>query len=276
MAHDAADGPVIRVQGLSKTYKVVGAAPTRAVDDVSFEVQRGECLGLVGESGSGKSTIAKIMVGLEHADGGEIDVCGRPRTKRASHAERLRRARELQMVFQDPMQSLDPRQSASACVLEVLRLHFNDRGQTALQARADELMDHVGLSERQRHAMPTNLSGGQRQRVAIARALAAEPEAIVLDEAVSALDVSIQAQILNLLADLQRDIGVAYLFISHDLSVMRQSCQRLIVLRRGEIVEGGDTDTVLDAPQHSYTQMLRAAAPSPGWTPQRRPASANT
>ena len=262
--------PLVRVEGLRKTYPVGRGVPELvAVDDVSLNVARGECLGIVGESGSGKSTIAKLLTGIEIPDAGTITVDGRLRTGPARSARlRRARAREIQMVFQDPFTSLDPRQSAHSVVHEALRLQFAGHDRRRLDEEAAGILDSVGLDERQRHALPGALSGGQRQRIGIARALAARPAVIILDEAVSGLDVSIQAQILNLLADLRADTGVSYIFISHDLSVIRQLADRVIVLRRGAVVERGRTDEVLDDPRPRYTRMLRAAAPRPGWRPQ--------
>jgi ABC-type glutathione transport system ATPase component len=174
----------------------------------------------------------------------------------------------VQIVFQDPYTSLDPRQSATDAIDEVLRLHHGwpaDRR----RARAAELAELVGLDERQRHTLPRALSGGQRQRVAIARALAAEPRILILDESVAALDVSIQAQVLNLLADIRDATGVSYVLISHDLAVVRQLTEQAIVLRHGRIVERGPTGQVLDDPRHEYTRRLRASVPRPGWKPGR-------
>lgn len=269
---------VVDVDGLRKTFHLSSRAKDFvAVDDVSFTVGRGECLGLVGESGSGKTTIAKLLLGIEEPDVGRIVISGRERTGRArSNREKRLRARELQIVFQDPFSSLDPRQSAVQVVNEVLRLHFPHRSAAERRGRTTEILESVGLTTRQQVALPSNLSGGQLQRIGIARALAAEPSAIVLDEAVSGLDVSIQAQVLNLLADLQEETKVAYIFISHDLSVIRQLADQVIVLRRGQIVESGRTDDVFDDPQHSYTQMLRAAAPRPGWKPTPRHVSGDS
>ena len=227
-----------------------------AVDDVSFRVPEAGSLAIVGESGSGKTTIARMIVGLERPSGGSIAACGQDRSRAArSLADRRRRGREVQIVFQDPYTSLDPRQTAEGAIDEVLRLHHGwpaDRR----RARVAELIGLVGLDERQSRALPRALSGGQRQRVAIARALAAEPRILILDESVAALDVSIQAQVLNLLADIRDETGVSFVLISHDLAVVRQLTDATIVLRRGQVVEQGPTARVLDDPQAPYTQLL--------------------
>ncbi|MEY9969230.1 oligopeptide transport system ATP-binding protein [Streptacidiphilus sp. MAP12-16] len=275
MNHDAAPAAV-SVAALGKVFRVPdgkgGHTRHTAVDDVGFTVAAGGSLGIVGESGSGKTTIARMLVGLERPSSGSIAILGRDRTAPARRsAERDRRARELQIVFQDPYTSLDPSQSARSAVDEVLRHHGRTTGEQR-SARLSELMDQVGLTERQANARPRDLSGGQRQRVAIARALAAEPGVLILDEAVSALDVSIQAQILNLLADIRAATGIAYLLISHDLAVVRQLCDTVLVLRRGRVVEQGPCDRVLDAPAADYTRALRAAVPVPGWQPGHAPA----
>ena len=246
-----------------------------AVDDVSFRVPEAGSLAIVGESGSGKTTIARMIVGLERPSGGSIAACGQDRSRPArSRADRRRRGREVQIVFQDPYTSLDPRQTAEGAIDEVLRLH---QGWPAgrRRARVAELIGLVGLDERQSRALPRALSGGQRQRVAIARALAAEPRILILDESVAALDVSIQAQVLNLLADIRDETGVSYILISHDLAVVRQLTDATIVLRRGQVVEHGPTARVLDDPQHAYTQLLRDCVPRPGWKPTRQLAQAS-
>jgi ABC-type glutathione transport system ATPase component len=246
-----------------------------AVDDVSFRVPEAGSVAIVGESGSGKTTIARMIVGLERPSGGSISACGQDRSRPArSPADRRRRGREVQIVFQDPYTSLDPRQSAEGAIDEVLRLHHGwpaDRR----RARVAELTGLVGLDERQSRALPRALSGGQRQRVAIARALAAEPRILILDESVAALDVSIQAQVLNLLADIRDETGVSYVLISHDLAVVRQLTDTTIVLRRGQVVERGPTGEVLDNPQHAYTRLLRDCVPRPGWKPSRQLAQAS-
>lgn len=257
---------LLAVEALRKEF---GSAV--AVDDVSFAVEPGASLAIVGESGSGKSTCARMVVGLERPTAGRIAVDGDTWSVagRVSRRERLRRGRKVQMVFQDPYLSLDRRQTVRACLAECLDLHFDlDRG--AREARIRQLLDQVGLDERQARALPRALSGGQRQRVAIARALAAEPRLLILDEAVAALDVSIQAQVLNVLADIRAATGIAFLFISHDLAVVRQVCDEVLVLHRGRVVERGDVDAVLEAPRDPYTRRLIDSVPRPGWTPRRR------
>ncbi|MFF4849323.1 ABC transporter ATP-binding protein [Streptomyces sp. NPDC001194] len=252
---------VLEAVGLRRAY-----GPVQAVDDVSFRLAEGGSLGIVGESGSGKTTTARIVVGLEHADGGRILVHGRDRGDRArGRARRLARAREVQMVFQDPFLSLDPRTTVGGALRETLRLHFPgaDHGR-----RVAELLDQVGLGAREADALPRQLSGGQRQRVAIARALAVEPAVLVLDEAVAALDVSVQAQILNLLADIREQSRIGYLFITHDLGVVRCVTDDVVVMRHGRIVEAGPTAQVLAAPEHPYTRLLLESVPRPGWDPQ--------
>ncbi|MEP6815162.1 MAG: ATP-binding cassette domain-containing protein, partial [Marmoricola sp.] len=240
-----------------------------AVDDMSFDLQPGRSLAIVGESGSGKTTVARMIVGLERPTAGEIVACGRDRS-RPTRRGRIRklRGREVQIVFQDPYSSLDPRQCGARLLDEVLRLH-QDHDAPARRRIVAELADLVGLDQRQINALPRALSGGQRQRVAIARALAAEPRVLILDESVAALDVSIQAQVLNLLADIRDERQISYILISHDLAVVRQLTEDAVVMQQGRVVERGATGQVLDSPQHPYTQMLRASVPGPGWKPAR-------
>jgi oligopeptide transport system ATP-binding protein len=256
---------VLEATGLRKEF-----GSLTAVDDVSFAIPPGRSLAIVGESGSGKTTVARMLVGLERPTRGTITACGRDRSRPARSArDRRRRGSEIQIVFQDPYTSLDPRQTAEHAIGEVLRLHHGwpaDRR----RARIDELTELVGLDSRQARALPRTLSGGQRQRVAIARALAAEPQVLILDESVAALDVSIQAQVLNLLADIRDETAVSYILISHDLAVVRQLTDDAIVMHRGQLVERGLTEQILDDPKHPYTQRLRASVPRPGWKPARR------
>jgi ABC-type glutathione transport system ATPase component len=261
--------PVLTVEGLRKEF-----GSTVAVDDVSFSLPEGGSLAIVGESGSGKTTIARMIVGLERPSAGTIRACGQDRSTPArTTRDRRRRGREVQIVFQDPYTSLDPRQTVEQTIDEVLRLHHGWPAERR-RKRISELAELVGLDSRQVRALPRALSGGQRQRVAIARALAAEPRVLILDESVAALDVSIQAQVLNLLADIHDETDVSYLCISHDLAVVRQLTQETLVMWRGKIVERGPTARVLDDPNHEYTQRLRASVPRPGWKPPMRSRSA--
>ncbi|WP_309128254.1 ABC transporter ATP-binding protein [Microbacterium sp.] len=262
---------LVEVENLHRVFRMGrGADDVTAVNRASFHIDAGEALGLVGESGSGKSTIARILVGLERADSGAVRIDGVDRL-RPVHGRRARlaRAQAAQMVFQDPNGSLDRRLSVTESLQRVLLLHRRVSGRVAARSEALALLDRVRLSERHAEAKPHELSGGQRQRVAIARALAVSPKLVVLDEAVSALDVSVQAQVLDLLGEIQRESGVGYLFVSHDLAVVQEICQRVIVLFRGGIVERGQTRKVLDAPDHPYTQLLLASTPGPDWKPER-------
>jgi oligopeptide transport system ATP-binding protein len=264
--------PILWANGLRKEF-----GETVAVDEVDLTVAAGGSLAIVGESGSGKTTVARMLVGLIAPTAGTIVACGRDRSTPArSAAERRRRGAEVQIVFQDPYSSLNPRHSAERVLDEVLRLHHRGADAAQRRARVAELGDLVGLDRRMMQAMPRALSGGQRQRIAIARALAAEPRLVILDEAVAALDVSIQAQILNLLADIRDETGVSYILISHDLAVVRQITEEAIVMQRGRVVEAGRTEALLDDPQDPYTKLLRESVPRPGWKPVRRRRAATT
>lgn len=259
----------ISVLGLNKAFHGKRSAPAVvALDDVSLEVPSGSCLAVVGESGSGKTTLARVIVGLETADSGTVAVNGTPVAPRARRAELRRRASRIQLVFQDPQGSLNRRLAVRTAVDEVIKAHTTLRARERRE-RCAELFEQVGLERHHLDARPDELSGGQRQRVAIARALAAEPSVIVFDESVAALDVTVQAQILTLLAELRAAKGLTYLFITHDLSVVQMIADQVVVMRRGVIVERGATSEVLRAPQHPYTQLLLACAPRPGWKPQR-------
>ncbi|WP_136658982.1 oligopeptide/dipeptide ABC transporter ATP-binding protein [Nitratireductor sp. XY-223] len=231
-----------------------------AVNDVTFEIRKGETFALVGESGSGKSTIAKLIVGLIRPSGGQISFDGKNVATQGSSSMRQLRSR-FQMIFQDPFASLNPRWRVKDIIAEPIRT-FGLEGEAARwQTRVDELLETVGLSSGDGAKYPHEFSGGQRQRIAIARALSAQPEFIVCDEPTSALDVSVQAQILNLMRDLQDEFGLTYLFISHDLSVVRHMATRIGVLYLGRLVEVAEGKTLFKDPQHPYTKMLLDAVP---------------
>lgn len=263
---------VLQVDHLFKTFddrgRIRGSrkAKTNAVDDVSFTVDAGESLGIVGESGSGKTTVARILVGLELQDSGTVTVNGHELARSQSSRARLRRAKDIQLVFQDPYSTLDPRLTPLECVEAALKV-VQGGTRRDRQKRAKDLLEQVGLGSREGTLRPRFLSGGQRQRVAIARALAADPAVLVMDEPVAALDVSIQAQILQLLDSIRRESGTAYVFISHDLAVVRQITDRTMVMHRGRTVEADDTAKLLADPQHPYTRLLLASVPSPDWNP---------
>lgn len=259
---------ILTVEHVTKVFGHSGSEH-KVVDDLSFQLHEGESLAIVGESGSGKTTTARIVAGLETATAGTVDVDGLDVTGGTRSAHRRRVARIVQMVFQDPFGSLDPRQKVGKGLEELLTIHFGLSG-SDLSERVSELLDQVGLDDGHAAHLPRTLSGGQRQRVAIARALALEPKILILDEAVSALDVSVQAQVLNLLVDIRQSTRISYLFVSHDLGVVRQVTDNCIVLSCGRLVESGPTAEVLDAPSEPYTRALIEAVPKPGWRPRRR------
>ncbi len=267
---------VIEATGLTKVFTAGrGGAATRALDDVSFSLDAGRCLAVVGESGSGKTTLARIVVGLEKASAGRVEVAGRPVGHQASRRERRRRARDVQMVFQDPNGSLNRRRPVGSSIDEVLRFHHGlDREESRVEVA--RLLESVGLDPRHAKSRPAELSGGQRQRVAIARAVAARPRILVLDESVAALDVSVQAQVLNLLADLRAELDLSYLFITHDLAVVRHVADEVLVMRHGTVVERGSADDILDRPGADYTRRLLASVPRRGWRPVRQLAGGTT
>ena len=246
------------VENLAKHF-VLGRRLLRAVDGVSFELRRGETLGLVGESGCGKSTVARTVVGLLPATAGSVRFEGTELT-RLSRREWRPYRRRIQMIFQDPYASLDPRQTVASILAEPLVIHRIGRPR-ARRLRVVQLLEAVGLDPRHVYRYPHEFSGGQRQRIGIARALALEPDVIVCDEPVSALDVSIQSQIVNLLAELQERFDLAYLFIAHDLALVRHICRRVAVMYLGRIVESAEREELFARPAHPYTRALLSAVP---------------
>lgn len=261
---DSAQTPLLEVRDLVVRYGKKGAP---AVEDVSFTIARGETLGLVGESGSGKTTIGRAILGLQPVSGGQILFEGRDIT-RASVAERRALQGDLRAVFQDPFSSLNPRRPIGDALTEPLRVAGVARAER--DRRASEVLAAVGLPAGSTDRYPRQFSGGQRQRIAIARALVTDPRLVVCDEAVSALDLSTQAQVLNLLAELRAGADLGYLFIAHDMAVVEFLAQRVVVLNRGRIVEQGLTTEVLRNPQAHYTRVLMAASPVPDPDEQAR------
>ncbi|MBA2627418.1 MAG: dipeptide ABC transporter ATP-binding protein [Gemmatimonadales bacterium] len=264
--------PLLRVTDLVKHYRAGGlfagkAPPVRAVEGVSFEIARGETLGLVGESGCGKSSVGRTILRLQPPTAGRAEFEGQDIFALGREPLRALR-RRMQIIFQDPYSSLNPRMTVGAAIAEGIEIH-RLVPRAGIRARVEALLQEVGLDPSYARRYPHEFSGGQRQRIGIARALAVEPAFIVCDEPVSALDVSVQAQVLNLLADLQRQRGLSYLFIAHDLAVVRQIAQRVAVMYLGHIVETAATEALLADPRHPYTQALLSAVPEPDPSAQR-------
>ena len=263
---------LVKVEGLAKTFdvsapwlnRVVERKPRQfvhAVDDVSFEIQRGRTLALVGESGCGKSTVARLLVGLYSPTRGQVVFDGQPTSAMAAGPELRQLRRRMQMIFQDPYASLNPRWKVLDIIGEPLREHGLIDNQDALRGRVGELLQSVGLAAVDGEKFPHQFSGGQRQRISIARALATQPEFLVCDEPTSALDVSVQAQVLNIMKDLQRSRGLTYLFISHNLAVVRHISDDVGVMYLGRLVEVADKRELFSNPRHPYTRMLLDAIP---------------
>jgi len=262
MTASSPDAPLLRVDHVDVEFPVRGfrKPPFRALRDVSLDIAPGECLGLVGESGSGKTTLGRAILGLVPVSTGTIDFDGR-RLSGMPARERRALSSDIQVVFQDPYTSLNPSMTVESILAEPLQV-TGTSGRDA-RARVLELLDAVGLPADAAGRLPREFSGGQRQRVAIARALALDPRLIVCDEPVSALDLSTQTRVLDLLIEIQERTGVAYLFVSHDLAVVRHISHRVAVMYRGEIVETGPAERVTSAPEHPYTRRLLLAAPVP-------------
>lgn len=248
--------PLLDVRGLEVRFSTPGGV-VQAVDGVSLALQAGETLAIVGESGCGKSTLARAIMGIEHAQGGQLRYAGRPMPR--DGRERRALARELQLIFQDPDASLNPRSTVGNAVAEPLIIHHPALSRQERRRTVDSLLRRVGIDPALFDRYPHELSGGQRQRICIARALSLEPRLLILDEAVSALDVSIRAQILNLLVELQESLGLTYLFITHDLGVVRHIAHRVAVMYLGQIVEEAATDALFERPEHPYTRALLGA-----------------
>jgi oligopeptide/dipeptide ABC transporter ATP-binding protein len=259
--------PLMQVRGLVKHFPItrgiviqrkVGAV--QAVDGVSFDVNRGETLGIVGETGCGKSTTARLMMRLLDATAGEVRFDGQDITQlKGAKLKAIRR--EMQMIFQDPYSSLNPRKTVGSIIGQPFAIHGLQTGKGERKRAVQELMETVGLNPEHYNRYPHEFSGGQRQRIGVARALALKPKLLIADEPVSALDVSIQAQVLNLLRDMQRQLGLTLVFIAHDLSVVRHMCDRVAVMYLGRVVEIGPADPVYDNPRHPYTGALLSAVP---------------
>ncbi len=260
---------LLEIDDLEITYpRGFGKAPFRAVTDLSLRVGRGETVSIVGESGSGKTTIGSAILGLARVGSGSIRLDG----EEIAHAgvrQRRAFAARLQAVFQDPFSSLDPSQTVGDVVAEPLRVAGPKLSAAEIEERVAAILARVGIGRNAMRKFPAEFSGGQRQRIAIARALVVQPEIVVCDEAVSALDVSVQAQVLNLLAELQRDVGTSYVFISHNMAVVRHISDRVVVLYRGRVMEQGSAADVCDRPAHPYTRSLLASVPVPDVAAQR-------
>ncbi|MCX4174430.1 MULTISPECIES: ABC transporter ATP-binding protein [Paraburkholderia] len=240
-----------------------GKATLRAVDGVSFSVRRGETVGLVGESGCGKSTLARAIIGLAPVASGSVRWLDKETVLTGAHRDTSRLRRDVQMIFQDPLASLDPRMTIEQIVSEPLRTHGQDIARADVQRRVLTMLERVGLNAQHLRRYPHEFSGGQCQRVGIARALIGEPQLVICDEPVSALDVSIQAQIVNLLRDLQRELSLSLLFVAHDLAVVKAISHRVLVMYLGRVMEFGDKRDVYGTPRHPYTRALLSAVPVP-------------
>ena len=257
----------ISIDGLNKKFVLKKALLKRnrvylqAVKDVSLSIKPGESYGLVGESGSGKSTVARLVAGLYSVDKGSVKLFGQEVANRQKGKEVIAARRNLQMIFQDPYSSLNARMRVQDIVAEPIRFYKTASSETVIKRIVRDLLDHVGMGSAAMLKYPHEFSGGQRQRISIARALASRPKILICDEPTSALDVSVQAHILNLLKDLQDELGLTMLFISHDLPVIRQICDRVAVMRRGAICEIATTDKLFDAPQHEYSKHLLGLMP---------------
>ena len=252
----------VRVENLFKSY--VSQSKDRqiqALSGVSFDLQKGEILGVVGESGCGKSTLTRMIAGLEKPDSGTVSIQGKPLEVIARY-DAKDRTRVVQLVFQDPYSSLNPRQTVFQAIHEVVRIYEPNLSKVEAASRVNQLLSQVGISNDLASRYPHQFSGGQRQRICIARSLAANPEILILDEPVSALDVSVRAEIINLLLDLKEKMNLTYIFVSHDLEIVKHVSDKIVVMFKGQIVESGTWTEIMDTPKNEYTKTLIAAIPS--------------
>jgi oligopeptide transport system ATP-binding protein len=255
--------PLLEVKGLKQFFPVSKTYTVKAVDDVSFKVYPGETYGLVGESGSGKSTIGRSIIRLYDPTEGTINFCGMDISGKMSRETKNNLRRQMQMIFQDPMASLNPRKKIKDIIGEALDIHNDYKFKVEKDAKIEAILQKVGLAKEHADRYPHQFSGGQRQRVGIARALILNPKLVIADECISALDVSIQAQVVNLMKDIQEELGTAYLFIAHDLSMVKYISDRIGVLHLGHLLETGTTDEIFSNPVHPYTKSLLSAIPIP-------------
>jgi len=255
--------PLLHVENLKQHFRITRTYTTKAVDGISFDIWKGETYGLVGESGSGKSTTGRAIIRLYQPTAGKVIFDGRDISGKMSKADEEYLRTNMQMIFQDPMASLNPRKKVSEIIAEGLEIHHLYKNREDLNEKVLSILDKVGLSREQATRYPSQFSGGQRQRIGIARALVMNPKLVIADEAISALDMSIQAQVVNLMRDLQEEMGITYLFIAHDLAMVKYISDRIGVMHLGYIVETGTTDEIFANPIHPYTKSLLSAIPHP-------------
>lgn len=255
--------PLLHVENLKQHFKISRTYTTKAVDGISFDIYEGETYGLVGESGSGKSTTGRSIIRLYNPTSGKIIFDGRDISGKMSKEDEAYLRVNMQMIFQDPMACLNPRRKVKDIIAQGLIIHHQYKDQADLDEKVYRILEKVGLSREQATRFPSQFSGGQRQRVGIARALVMNPRLVIADECISALDVSIQAQVVNLMKDLQEELGTTYLFIAHDLSMVKYISDRIGIMHLGHIVETGTTDEIFENPIHPYTKSLLSAIPHP-------------
>lgn len=255
--------PLLHVENLKQYFKISRTYTTKAVDGISFDIYEGETYGLVGESGSGKSTTGRSIIRLYNPTSGKIIFDGRDISGKMSKEDETYLRVNMQMIFQDPMACLNPRRKVKDIIAQGLIIHHQYKDQADLDEKVYRILEKVGLSREQATRFPSQFSGGQRQRVGIARALVMNPRLVIADECISALDVSIQAQVVNLMKDLQEELGTTYLFIAHDLSMVKYISDRIGIMHLGHIVETGTTDEIFENPIHPYTKSLLSAIPHP-------------